>query len=467
MRLQHWLTSLLSVLAVLTASSNLHAQGVPGGFAPADPGLLNDLSGHGSNRPPIQDQYGGIPSSHQISTAPPGAAALPPTMNPYPAISPFENRFDETYNSGGLWFNDTNNEADKQFFTMSAFFARLNKPGNGYFGNPNGADRGIILIDPEDRIYTINYRSFDMTNFADNEHLKTEGMMLRWGQMMPDQTGIVADAFWASDYGVTTGLTSDTARDGLIPDEDREDLGLGTPSDYVIGVNNYPASDAVRFNRFVRMSYSATAAGTSLNYLNSPFVNLDYFKIRTLWGARYNFVREGMQIYGQDRLYFGSTDYEKEINSRTRSNLFGPEAGLMLEMGGKYLKFVSRTKVGVLGNFEETKLWGYNFGSIGEINSAGGNTTFASSKSNAHLSPSIEQNVHFETRLLHFVPYLNRIPYFDQAAFRFGYNYMVFGEMQRPGNAINYRSLPLFPTIQSERHNYRISGWDIGVTFDF
>ena len=68
----------------------------------------------------LQQDFGvGQPPAAGFPAGPPGAGG--PPMYPYPGISPYDNKFSQTFNDRGIWKYDTQNGPRKYFFTLEGF----------------------------------------------------------------------------------------------------------------------------------------------------------------------------------------------------------------------------------------------------------------------------------------------------------------------------------------------------------
>ena len=179
---------------------------------------------------------------------------------------------------------------------------------------------------------------------------------------------------------------------------------------------------------------TSEAAGANVAFVTTRFIDKDFFHMRGLVGAKYMFVREGFNFFGQDSgLTYDNLDPDEEIfplvklhslpdfvdndgdgiidnagavedidseiarfgrldtisqtlgvyhpgaytafvDSRAESHLWGPEVGLNYDLGGEKFRLTGNTKIGLMVNHERIRLRGDN---IGEANNIGNNIDLA------------------------------------------------------------------------------------------
>ena len=121
MRNTPWIAAVAGCVAAFAAApTQAQAQFGPGG--PGAPG--------GPSQYAVPPSAGGPPQSGPL---PPGV--LPGgDLRPFPRISPYENRFNQHFNDGGLWFNETSN-APRKYYGSASYL-------NGGFKNPNRVEVG-------------------------------------------------------------------------------------------------------------------------------------------------------------------------------------------------------------------------------------------------------------------------------------------------------------------------------------
>ena len=252
MRLRHWMTSIAALLAVAVGGTDARAEdydptrvvpagapnfnitGRPGGhgFEGAIPeghyplisnsgamGAGPAVMGAGMTGPTPPGAYvnpGAIPGHSSLSNAP-----LPQEFQPWPQMSPFQNRFSQHYNDDGLWFHDFNNDSRRYFFTMDALLTKFRYPKERVIGSdrtdpqivPNAAAAGTTSgtqtgNNPLDPINTTVLFAPTTTGEAFDNWDPALGTKVSFGFFDPDKSGFAMNGFW-------TGEMDDTQRFGI------------------------------------------------------------------------------------------------------------------------------------------------------------------------------------------------------------------------------------------------------------
>ena len=423
-----------------------------------------------------------------------------PRFNPWPQVSPFQNRFEQTYNHDGYWMHEVNNEPRQYYFTTQALFARMRKPEHsiiGARGVPEFSSDFRVLADDDDEDAVIfPLFPFKRAGDAFRHSFKSEGVDLRWGYRDPGlDAGLEVGGFWISDVtmqleqGNNPELPSDfssTNSAEVLEFVDQLRNTSGIPIDDGQGGSTAP------YDRFFRLSYSQEAFGAHVILFRSPSVRKSWLKVRTMYGLKYLHIQENFGFAGGDSGLeyeiindpedenFGRPDpstidltdptnnvppYESYLNSWTRSHLVGPQIGLGYEFGGDSVMVTGRSLFAVMANHERINLDGDDFGD--GFNNPFDQTvdnSFSQQVKNTHISPAFTQEFHVDMRLLQLLPVVNRIRHLENSVLRVSYNYTVVGSVARPASSIRYNGLPLFPEINTSR-----SAWDfysIGVGFN-
>ncbi len=183
MRIRHSLTALVPVLMLLVTGQTARAQ-------------------YGSPYPSYPSggpaQYGGYPSNSPMS--PQGA---PPGFMPHPGISPYDNLFDQTYNSDGLWFRDTSNgfggslRPRDYFFNLDYTMIKTRQLG-GMVGNPNSQSY-LQQNDPENDEIIAGLGFYNYFNAANGNMINSvlsDGLKASGGFWNPDGTGLLLSFNW-------------------------------------------------------------------------------------------------------------------------------------------------------------------------------------------------------------------------------------------------------------------------------
>ena len=112
---------------------------------------------------------------------------LPPGMQPWPGVSPYDHRFDQTVNRDGIWFRNIFDGPNKKYFGTELLLVSLRQVNR--------------------ETQRIGYPVF-RTTLSMNRHrdlapmdgpLETTGLRLFAGIQMPDQSGAEASAFLTGD----------------------------------------------------------------------------------------------------------------------------------------------------------------------------------------------------------------------------------------------------------------------------
>lgn len=173
--------------------------------------------------------------------------------------------------------------------------------------------------------------------------------------------------------------------------------------------------------------------------------------------------------------------YTTWVNSTVRTHLAGPEVGFQFDLGGDKFKIWGQTKLGIMANQEQIKLSGNNVGmgiradpdstdrpkALIDPTPANPNpNAFSSTQNHTHVSPLFEQSIFMEMALFDKVPVLKRMKMLEEAKFKFGYTYIVAGEIARPYDSIRWQGMPtrgLFPSIDVDRQSWSVGTWSIGI----
>ena len=151
------------------------------------------------------------------------------------------------------------------------------------------------------------------------------------------------------------------------------------------------------------------------------------------------------------------TLFQTLLQSSTQSHLFGPTAGLRYELGGgKKFSIWGETVVGLLVNFEQTKVDSENFVEQSHSKTVYGLDPLAEEdgtprpadfnrhsdeESHVHVSPMFKQGLHGELGLAMLFPKLRNNPFIEEGFITAGYTVTVLGYVQRPGEGYNARGV--------------------------
>jgi len=446
------------------------AETVPGGTAPGT-------------------AYSGPMDAGTMMTSPPGVFQPGADSLYYPQHSPYQHNFDQTYNLKGMWFNDSNNLPRRYEFGLEYLNATLLGPGTDMVGDPDAFafNPHYVTLAPGQNnpfvTYNVSHLAPDSSNGM--RGFGANGLRAHFNIINPDDRMLMADIFgvapadshWrprpAADFSSFSTIQSTISAMGVIPFDNGLDSGTtGTPAEY----------DAE-----YRLGYQASVWGSNVDWAPNAFIDKGPLKVRALYGLTFARVAEEFTFNGIQTNYgyvinaatgdiFDSTVVDigegftySNMYSRTTSYVAGPEIGLRYDLGGERLKFWGVTKAGVAVNYETISLGGNNmYDSFGRsIAGLDPNLTptvdnpnpgaFNSKERHTHVSPIFQQQLFAEAPIFQYLPYVRKMHFFRDAKFRFGYNFLLIGEMARPTKIIDYKEYE--PKIDLSR-----SRWAMGAT---
>ena len=232
MRVQHWISPVLSLLVLLASSPDTRAQdtsnpyGSPGVVrVPSQPAAY--AGGHPAAPQSAYDQalmapemYGGYPPAYTPVAAYPfqDASAYGGAIQPWPQISPFDEAYSSHYIAGGLWENATRGFGKKWYANAEYLLTRTKRPG-GILGDadtqsyfiqvhpelhntlPYGENQGgVSLYDVDNTIAngeTNNYfNRVDLDSLGD---VLGKGGRITTGFWNPDDSGVAAKFWFTGD----------------------------------------------------------------------------------------------------------------------------------------------------------------------------------------------------------------------------------------------------------------------------
>lgn len=474
MRLQHWLSAIICLLASVNTSA-WATPPIPPSFPPQagnvrpasyaertgmkNRGYVTPVTHHSSPNYSTANNSvmptGGTPNGiAPITTAPAHFSAVlpagghgmgvPPGMSPHPGISPFDHRYSQHINENGQWFHDFNSRPRKYYGGIAAMRFRLQNPEHAFIGDKNFA--ALAAVPP----ITIGTTS-GAGHHVLRDNTNTEGIRIHAGLIDPDDTGWEATVWWASDVTNQFKLGQDTTP-GLV---------IAAPSIPVsIGGG---AGASLQFNQLFRLKYVQEAANAQVDRLFKPIWQSGSIKVRPIGGLRYTYIREGLHFSGIDG---GPPIFTGSLNTNIRSHLVGPQIGFQAAVGGNNLRVISGTRFMLFANMERLHLEGSNFGTAAQV-ALGGVNSFSQVIRNTHLSPGFEQTLHVEANLLQHIPYLNTFDLMKRAKFRMGVTYFSVAEIARPGRSVRYRGLPQTPELITDRSKWSFISWDFGLHFTY
>jgi len=557
--------------------------------------------------PPVAPPPTGYPAQPTYTPIAPDAASpagYPPSMEPWPTISPYDHAVDTTYNDRGIWFREMLNHERKYKINAEFISARFRQPGNGSIG----ADQAIANgerggVDPfniygvkDDIVYSGRGRYFfeaDGTLEIPNP-IAQEGELPRSpnlfieseGMEGEDADGVTNDFTFAlpkagllqvvnvhlddPDLGIDDGIDDTDDDDDEVSDtvlypvtgqvfgddavyrfggdpgvvgekhvnsaspglrltfglEDEDGSGFDWTGWWLDGQANtfrrglddpdrqrltnivffdapwlgQGAVEYLDYNTLFEVSHETEAAQTDLAFYHTPMVDYGWFRMRPLYGARYNYIRETFKFTGRDNgfaavyapdgtpgssttttnivpLVLDEVDdqfilsflnpYETTALSKVRSHLYGPQLGFDMQAGGEHLMLTAVTKAGVLANTEKLSLDTTGFGTSEAL--TGVRSFKSDAKTHTRIVPFLEFNANADINVFPVIPVVNRWQFLKNARVRAGWTTLVVGSMQRPLDQIVWRSDTSGGAYIKEkgRDAWYTQYWNLGVHWTF
>jgi hypothetical protein len=446
--------------------------GMPGGRNPFQPVQYdpNVYGGYGQGVAPVGPGYYG--------------GGMPPA-NVWPEMSPYtQHRRTETYNDGGLWsYNNDDNFANTYFFSSEYLYGHGQKPGFHQIGDPNLASTVFIVGDNQGP-----FAVFPSQGTGIFDRVFHEGVRLRYGYWSPEGSGMVISGFILAENNVNDGRY----------------IQIGSPGNPLpiagIIVNNNGAGVVLPFDERFYQRYSQEILGADAEYYQSSFLTRSFFNLKVAGGVKYLRVNETFFVQGDDTgegytaVQGGATSgtgtggtggttgttgfpnlpsittpithlgpaYTTIINSSTTNNLVGPTLGLRYELGGNLLKFWGVSKFGLMADIEEITVSSANVNQFktGLDFLTSPNVIQASpspnpqliptrvTKTTTHLAPLVDASINVEVPIFSMIPIINGWTLLKDAKFRVGYQYVWVGEIARAPAVINYNLH--VPTIRTD-----------------
>jgi hypothetical protein len=94
-------------------------------------------------------------------------------------------------------------------------------------------------------------------------------------------------------------------------------------------------------------------------------------------------------------------------------------------------------------------------------------TAFNQQDTTTTVSPMFEQSVFCRANVLGFVPVVKKLKFFEAAQFQIGYTWTVLGAVYRPGENIDWRGYPEFPSLTGKKTSWFMNTLSLGVEWDF
>lgn len=431
--------------------------GAPEGYPPPAEGYgygYDPNAGYGY--PPYAG--GGYPPAYGTPEGQIGS--IPPTMAPWPAVSPFEHNFDQTHMDGGLWYNNANNDKRHWYFSVEYLWSKTMRPERDLIGSVN---HQIPVVPTAPWIFPSH------TAGAISDNLNHPGIRGRIGFMNTDDTG------WdVTGWGVF--------RTSQIGDIQGNPFTGNIFQLKTLGSITYNDGSRTLYDSQFTQDYTTEANGVDVSWYTTPFFSRKNLKLRLVYGAKYVRVYEQWRLQASDSnlnyIYAvpsgaitvptitnsGLAPFTSNMLSSVNSNLVGPEVGIKYEIGGDKLRFWGMTKFSPAVNIDSVNLSGNNM--TDRVTAGlGGGPYFSDSGSGVHFSPILDTSIFAEFPIFGYLPILNKMSLFKDCNFRIGYNYMRIGLMERPAGDIDYNINN--PTLKSNRSAFSISTVSFAIDWHF
>lgn len=487
MRIHHWLAPVWATALMVSVAGTVCGQ-MPAASGTSMSGPIYTPSAPMSGAMPgylpgpVTGGPGGPGGGPMMAPQQAAVSNVPPGMQPWPQISPYENGFEQTTNAQGLWFREVRNQRRDYYFKLDALWSKIRDPNRVPFGDlsvpvtvTSGVSTATIAqmflgepIDDDFDISVINQQQ---------KRAESAGMQGSWGFWNEDGTGFEFNGWWqaASSWEFSRGRGQFGSSDVT---QSRATIAFPVRT----GLNPGEGID-LAYDQVFDLKMTTESAGTGVNLLQSPYYDNSVFKIRSMVGLRYVFLREKFTFRGADAGYSYTFDalgrpdldtaqqvfapYFGTLNSSVESHMAGPQIGFHYTLGGDFLLITGTTTGGLLANHERLRLNGIGFGTPDDPNGFDQNEEYEDQHSNTHVSPLFEQTVAAELPLFQYVPILRKWHLLEEAKFRLGYSILAMFEVSRPTNSIVYQAQPLSPHIRIDRGKWYVHGWHFGIDWKY
>ncbi len=476
MTIKRWIAPLLSLVLISSLANISFAQGqFPAGGSYQPMGPANVFGNQGFN-PPANSAI--------------NAASMPQGMQPWPAISPFENAYSETSWKNGVWSRlqipQGSAAANRKYYghvgAAKARFretspVRLGAVGVRQLGDAFGAIPFFVL---NARVFHENNPNHMGLNsqglFERFANDRSPGIEFSYGFTDVDKGGAELSFFWL------TGTNQEWSRGS-------EDPGFRGATG-AIAFDDGSGGFTYPLDNLTRLNFKSQAAGIDANIFNKPIFRGRNFQVRTLWGMRYTYLNEAFKFEGRDSgdgaTYNpdGTLDtltgpaqpgFRAELESIVQSHLFGPQTGFDFAVGGKNFKLGGFLKMGIMLNTERLSIEESGLDSPIAFDNTGAtitnpnynpNRTSAATKTSAHISPMFENDIHADMNVIKLIPVLKSMKMFDNAKFRVGYKFTGIWEVNRPYETIVWQGGPLNPAIDTNKRGFFFyDQWSASISF--
>lgn len=346
------------------------------------------------------------------------------------------------------------------------------------------------------------------------------GIQLDWGYFNEDGSGLHADAWW----GFSSDQTFQRGRDSINGVVIDQQLILQTNGEFLFTRNGAVSFDTgilspsagifgstlgtQKYDVLYRVNVQAQAGGGDLQmYLPDLTHSSNPIRLRPVYGAKYTYLGETFDFRGIDSgisyavqgatggtgtggttgsttfrpvpftagtAFIESDLFETQVSSRTRTHLAGPTAGLRYDFGrSRNFKLWGQSNVGVMGNYENVRVNGFNAGEnlvtrlLTGTNMLDGDSSFDDEQNHAHVSPLFEQTFMSESRILAALPVTREIPLLANANFKLGYTTTFVGNVARPSNSIQWNGFPRAPKVDIDYQTWSMGRMNIGLEWTY
>ncbi len=487
MIINRWVTPLLGLILIISMGQTSLVQGQ---FPPGNP---YQQAVQQTMPPDVFGQQGYNPANNSaIDTS-----GFQSWMKPWPAISPFENVFSETFWEDGIWnrIQIPMGAGSRRYYgDMSILQARFRKPNRARIGATGvrtlAQSFPAITAANLPNFQVASARVFDSGRFnvngadpqmvlEDHQNKKSPGIRATLGFTDVDQGG----AEWS--FFVLTG-------DERLFKRGSEDPSNRT-ANAALSVNDVSGGITIPFDILYRVHFQSRAAGTEFNLLNRPLYKSKNVHVRSTWGMRYLYLGEKFQFNGKYSGDIATFNPDGSLNvittpnpagfiqdvsvlSRVNSHMIGPQGGFEYAVGGESFTLGGHTKVGVMLNVEQMKLESSGLDVPFFVDDGAATTTInpnynpnlksTDSQNTAHFSPLFEQKIYADMKVLHLIPGLRSMKIFDNAKLRLGYSITAAWEVSRPNENIVWQAGQIQPVIRARRNLWYTDNWSASISWE-
>ena len=277
-----------------------------------------------------------------------------------------------------------------------------------------------------------------------------------------------------------------------------------------------PTLAAFTYDLLYENEFAAEQASTEMSFIFTPLLKKGKMRVRPSFGLRFNYLNERYSFRGLDSgsiqvlnsigetvtpsvggvagtppgpgiinpftgsVFLDETSgeffiddlipyfpYQSDLVNEVQSYLFGPQAGLHLDMEGKFLSVRGHVKAGVAGLQERIRVEGQGFNLNQHITADP--MPFRDEQNHSRVSPFLDANIRGEANLFPYVPVLNRVKYLKNARLTGGFSVTSFWEISRPLDAVIWREAnsgnPYVNDDSDARSQLYFTNWDVGVAW--